>query len=321
MLMMCRSNPTEATGMSLVSYPHIICNSPEWLGLIPYMTIYLLLVGVIFLCLGVYICKQQAIHLGSTSLKSRGQWSLISQDFRATHLFWPLVLQIKDIILNFIAAVFGILGDGMMQLVFSGVLALTYAIYALIEQPTIVFSCGVNEVWMSLAIFATIFMSAATGLQKSNGGEDPDSVFEEAEEEYALRGYLMFLVLLLGFLGPVVVICVQLLMLRPLSRKLLPKFLQPFDDESRQARVNAIQPVLQDSAQLETLIRKFDACDFKRFNGMLSTSSATIGLLDPHQRSFTPTRLLRDTLVRNTPASSTGKVTEHFRDTGATISV
>merc|ERR1712110_1150503 len=99
MLMMCRSNPTEATNMSVVDYPHIICDSAEWYELVPFMAFYLILFSVCFCSLGVYICKQQAVHLGLTSLKSRGQWTIISQDFRATHLYWPLVLQIKDIIL------------------------------------------------------------------------------------------------------------------------------------------------------------------------------------------------------------------------------
>jgi len=321
MLMMCRSNPTPATGMSVVDYPHIICNSAEWLELLPFMTIYLFLVGVIFLCLGVYICKVQAVHLGITSLKSRGQWALISQDFRATHLYWPLVLQLKDIILNIIAAAFGILGDGMLQLVFSGALALGYALFCLLEQPTLVFSCGVNEVWMSMAIFATIFMSAATGLQKSKGGGDPNGVFQEANDEYELREHLMFLVLLLGFLGPALVFILQLFMLRPLSRRLLPKLLKPLDDEERQRHVNTLQSVLNDSTQFDGIIRKFDACDFKKFNGMMCSSSATVGLLDPDQRFLTPTAILRSTLAKNTPASSTGKAADNSRDKAATISV
>jgi len=321
MVMMCRSNPTEATGMSVVDYPHITCDSDVWFELLPLMMLYLFAVGIVFLCLGVYICKQQAVHLGLTSLKSRGPWTLISQDFRATHLYWPLVLQIKDIILNVIAAAFGILGDGMLQLVFAGGLALAYAIFTLVEQPTLVFSCGVNEVWMSMSIFATIFMIAATGLQQSKGGENPDSVFEEAKEEYELREHLMLVVLIAGFAGPCAVFVVQLLLLRPVSSRLLPKLLKPFDDEGRQAHTNTLQSLLNEAAKLDGIMHKFDACDFKKFNNLLRCSSATVGLLEPHQKRFTPAAILRNTLVKNAPAVSSGGGADRSRDAGATISV
>lgn len=188
MLMMCRSNPNKL--FTVIDYPHLECNKTEWNNLVPIMVIYLLLVAVLFVCLGAWTIKQQAIHLGATLLKSRGPWGLISQDFRATHLYWPLVLQIKDILLNVIAAVFGILGDGMLQLVFVGALNLTYGIVVITEQPTVVFSNTINEVWMAISIFSIVFMSAATGLQENPASSGQTDSFKKENKTILTQNML-----------------------------------------------------------------------------------------------------------------------------------
>lgn len=177
MLMMCRSNPNDK--FTVIEYPHLECTTPVWNGYLPVMILYLLFVGVLFLCFGAWTVIQQTNALGSSGLKSRGPWGLISQDFRSTHLYWPLILQTKDILLNVIAAVFGILGDGMLQLVFAGAMNLFYGVEAMLEQPTVSFSNTINETWMSMSIFSLIFMSAATGLQENPSSSGQTNSFQE----------------------------------------------------------------------------------------------------------------------------------------------
>merc|ERR1712110_760897 len=196
---------------------------------------------------------------------------------------------------------------GMLQLVFAGALALLYAITALVEQPTLVFSCGVNEVTMSFSQFLIIFTAAATGLQGSKGGADPNDTFKEAENEYAIREILLLVVQLNGMGIPAVVCIVQLLLLRPLTTRLVPKMLRPWDDESGMRRSNLLQSTLEDREQLNQVIKQFDSCDFKRFNLILSTSSATVGLISLERKQLHPSAHLRAVLTRSLPAKDAAK--------------
>merc|ERR1711862_54862 len=96
MLMMCKGNPSGKT--TVVDYPHIECLGPVWLDYLFPMVLYLLVVGIVFLIFGCFIVKKQAIHLGQTCVTSRGTWQIISQDFRTQHIYWPIILQLKDIL-------------------------------------------------------------------------------------------------------------------------------------------------------------------------------------------------------------------------------
>merc|ERR1712226_1407370 len=127
-------------------------------------------------------------------------------------------------------------------------------------------------------------------------------------------GTLMFVVLVSGFAGPVAVFVTQLLMMRPLTRRLLPKWSRPYDDEGRQARAQTLRNVLQGPGNLDSIVKKFDTCDFKRFNNMLCTSSATVGYLEQPKAFLSPTGVLRKTLVKHMPEHKVKQATDNLRD-------
>lgn len=324
LLMMCRSNPNGI--FTVLQYPHLECQSPVWNSMLPVMLIYLLLVGCLFLVFGGWTVVQQAAHVGATGLKSRGPWGLISQDYRVTHLYWPLILQIKDIGLNLIAAVFGILGDGMLQLVFAGAMNLFYGVEAILEQPTVAFSNTVNEAWMSLSIFSIIFMSAATGLQENPSSTTQTENYYNPDgtpnKEYALRENMMFAVQICGLLGPALVVVVQLLMVRPATIRLLPRCVLPPTAEKKQMRGQYFQSVLVDRGYFDRLMSRFDDHDFQQFNALLSSTSASVGIIDPETKSWHPSRYLRTLLKKHatdSPLDAAGGARDKAE--GATISV
>merc|ERR1712048_1453784 len=211
MLMMCR--PTPSGVCTVVDYPHLECLSAEWMAFVPPMIFYLCVVGIVFLVFGVYIVQQQAVTLGETGLRSRGDWQIISQDFRSAHIYWPLVLQLKDILLNMIAACFGVIGEGMLQLLFAGIFHQIYAVIVLLEQPCINFSNSVNEIWMNSALCVLVFVIACSGLRQVPGNaessdaqfEDPTDVAAEStkNQAYRMRELLIFLTQFFCFIGPV----------------------------------------------------------------------------------------------------------------------
>lgn len=142
-------------------------------------------------------------------------------------------------------------------------------------------------------------------------------------KEYALRSTFLFVVQIVGLVGPALVLIWQLLMIRPATARLVPRFLAPWNADKKELRAKYLQSVLVERGCFAHVLSRFDDNDFQHFNALLSNSSASVGVLDPDSKtSLHPSRYLRTILTNkcsDSPADVSGR--ERGGSEGATISV
>merc|ERR1711879_594944 len=131
----------------------------------------------------------------------------------------------------------------------------------------------------------------------------------ELNSGYKLRERLIFATQFFCFGGPCLIVVFQLLTCRPAIARLIPQAIRPISEEENASRVNVLASTLAEG-HLHPVLRSFDRHDFSIFNGLLTTSPATLGI-EPLQGKrrilITPASILRSTIQNNysCPADST----------------
>merc|ERR1712007_6556 len=98
-------------------------------------------------------------------------------------------------------------------------------------------------------------------------------------KEYVLRETLLFIVQIVGIVGPAIVVVWQLLMLRPGTARLLPLCVAPLTMDKKQVRCQHLQSLLVERGCLQHILSRFDDIDFQHFDALLSNSSASVGII------------------------------------------
>merc|ERR1711977_88751 len=95
-------------------------------------------------------------------------------------------------------------------------------------------------------------------------------------------------------------------MLRPLTARMLPRFVTPINDEQKQARGQVLMSSMMERGGFEHILLRFDANDFNQFNRLLSFSAASVGVVDPETKSLHPTKVMRTMLAKHSNITPDG---------------
>lgn len=281
MLMTCRQSPNG--DHVVASFPHMTCLSSAWLKLLPFAVAITVGVVLIFLAFNWYALRQLAFALGRSNGKSRGEWAFAFQEYRSCQSHWLLCVLARDLCCNLIPVL--VPNDGATQVTLLSYLILFYVVSTFMAWPFLDQANNALEVWTMFIIFLTCNYAGAMGFVDSFGNGVP---FEDGENNSTYKSRVLWLVCIqsAGVAGAAAILFHQVLSSHSAVIRGMPRPFRPLSaSDLKQQRANFLHQV-GTFRRWRKVVHRFDGMEWRRFDELVTTSMATIRILDA-QRSAT----------------------------------
>lgn len=273
----CSLNPNGDRTVS--SYPHMKCLSQEWFNIAPFPLAFSALFVAGVFATRWFTIRQVAFSLGCSNGREKGFWYLTVGCFRSSQITWPLTLLARDIAANFVPVLFP--DDGTAQAICLSYISLIVGVASLTVRPYLDEANNALDVWTSAALFMLTNFAGGMGFATTEDGESGDG-------GDAIRSAWLLVIVLLGVAGVVAILTYQLFLLAGCPAALFPQCLRPVSPATRRTRKAYIIGQLGGGSGLRDTVRNFDGVEWKHFDHQLSTSMATIRILQARRATLLP---------------------------------